>query len=288
MPQSEAELRQLLAASKDDKAERKRLLGLLAQRRYRLRKKSAQSSPAGPATQTGESNSSLDERPLEVWPDISEMLDDETASFTDIMGPGYTALERSMVPYDPPEPADEIVSRYGINETAAISYPILDMLKAHIGILKTIYVSTGLDPKTITVWDPFMKSPFVGSTPSQLPDNYYPTDIQTKVAHHPLYDLLPWPAVRDKILGMLILPESCRPENMRGAPEEVVMKFKYDTMDHSEGIRIHGLDPFDPRNWEIGQRVFERWWWAFDIDIVRNSNTYRERRGVDALKLRKT
>jgi hypothetical protein len=40
--------------------------------------------------------------------------------------------------------------------------------------------------------------------------------------------------------------------------------------------------------WEIGQHVFERWWWAFEAAIVELSNVMRRQRGRERLKLAST
>ena len=65
----------------------------------------------------------------------------------------------------------------------------------------------------------------------------------------------------------------------------VIMRLILDMKDSVGGIRVQGTDPFDETNWELGQQFFENWWWAFDINVVRNSNLLRRRRGEGVLRL---
>jgi len=55
--------------------------------------------------------------------------------------------------------------------------------------------------------------------------------------------------------------------------------------DPAEGMRLAGGDPFLPDMWEVGQLVFERWWWAFEDRVVEWSNRLRQRRGKGGLFL---
>lgn len=67
-----------------------------------------------------------------------------------------------------------------------------------------------------------------------------------------------------------------------------VMHLLMDIDDESEGFRIHGEDGFDDKNWEIGEKFFQNWWWALDREIVENSNRLRNKRGASKLKLSAT
>lgn len=64
-----------------------------------------------------------------------------------------------------------------------------------------------------------------------------------------------------------------------------LMRFVNDLDDSAEGLRVYGEDRSDYNNWEIGQQVFDNWWWAFDVSIVVNSNKLRARRGAPRLML---
>lgn len=63
-----------------------------------------------------------------------------------------------------------------------------------------------------------------------------------------------------------------------------MVRLAYDMEDDGgEGIRIHGADVFEPASWEIGQVVFERWWWAFEGGLVEKCDRARKGRGEGAL-----
>ncbi|KAI6749385.1 hypothetical protein HG530_015224 [Fusarium avenaceum] len=46
---------------------------------------------------------------------------------------------------------------------------------------------------------------------SNLPPNLHPTSAQITIPHHPLLDILPWPSVREKLICILALPSGLRP-----------------------------------------------------------------------------
>lgn len=65
-----------------------------------------------------------------------------------------------------------------------------------------------------------------------------------------------------------------------------LVRLVYDMEDDSgEGITITGQNPFEAGTWEIGQLVFERWWWAFDTGVVEGSNRSRRSRGKERLAI---
>jgi hypothetical protein len=119
---------------------------------------------------------------------------------------------------------------------------------------------------------------------TELPSHLLPTRTQRLIPHHPIIDLLPWPSTRDKLIQVFHLPVSLRPETARDPMG--LLRLVYDMEDGGgEGMRISGDDPFEPSVWEIGQVVFERWWWAFEISVVERSNRARGNRGESILSL---
>ncbi|KAK6366902.1 hypothetical protein LTS17_010453 [Exophiala oligosperma] len=113
-----------------------------------------------------------------------------------------------------------------------------------------------------------------------LPPNLRPTAAQLSIPHHPAIDLLPWPSVRDRLIHVLAQPIEYRPLGAK-SPTALV-DFVYDIEDPAEGVRITGSDPQDPRNWEVGEKVFRGWWWCFDREIVKRTNELRRARGVSS------
>ncbi|KAB8205937.1 hypothetical protein BDV34DRAFT_95930 [Aspergillus parasiticus] len=117
-----------------------------------------------------------------------------------------------------------------------------------------------------------------------LPDHLRPTRTQVLISHHPILDLLPWPTARDKLIQVFNLPVNVRPKSAQD-PMGLV-RLVYDMEDvGGEGIRVHSSDPFEMAGWEIGQLMFERWWWAFETDTVERSNRGRKERGEKCLEL---
>lgn len=119
----------------------------------------------------------------------------------------------------------------------------------------------------------------------ELPRHLQPTTSQRLIPHHPILDLLPWPSTRDKLIQVFHLPPEMRPKS---AQDPIgLLRFVYDMEDvNGEGIKVRGGDPFAPEAWEVGQVVFERWWWAFDGEIVERSNCMRKERGENQLMMR--
>ncbi|KNG80146.1 hypothetical protein ANOM_011317 [Aspergillus nomiae NRRL 13137] len=117
-----------------------------------------------------------------------------------------------------------------------------------------------------------------------LPDHIRPTRTQVLISHHPILDLLPWPTARDKLIQVFNLPVNLRPKSAQD-PMGLV-RLVYDMEDDGgEGIRVHSSDPFEMAGWEIGQLMFERWWWAFETATVERSNRGRKERGEKCLEL---
>lgn len=142
---------------------------------------------------------------------------------------------------------------------------------------------------TGNMWELDANSPFnMGTaTPAdQLPIAWQPTPLQVLTKHHPMIDFMPWPNVRERVIGIFSLPDQMRPPNATGPM--ALLNFAYDFEDESEGVRIFGDDPCDPNGWEVGQIFFERWWFLFDRDIISNSNRLRRLRGAPALRMKAT
>jgi hypothetical protein len=116
-----------------------------------------------------------------------------------------------------------------------------------------------------------------------LPAVLRPTPAQRTVLHHPALDVIPWPSVRSKLIYVFNQPPDLRPPNARD--DMALVRFIYDVDDSAEGVRVSGADRLDLGNWEVGQLVFQNWWWAFDNQILRNSDVLRARRGAPRLRI---
>ena len=138
-----------------------------------------------------------------------------------------------------------------------------------------------------SIWELEATSPFYNAPDAakQLPANLQPTASQATVPHHPVLDLLPWPRVRDRIIGVLSLPEAARPPAAAG--ELALIQFSYDMEDGAEGMRVWGGDIYDPAAWEVGQVFFQQWWFIFDRQVIERSNYWRRLRGAPELSLKR-
>jgi hypothetical protein len=110
-----------------------------------------------------------------------------------------------------------------------------------------------------------------------LPENLMPTEAQLTVPHHPAIDVLPWPAVRNRLIKVYNMPPDLWPRHPSDDTQSSLVRFIYDMEDG--GIRVTGQDPAKESAWEIDQRFFENWWWALDQAIVANTNLKRMARG---------
>ncbi len=63
------------------------------------------------------------------------------------------------------------------------------------------------------------------------------------------------------------------------------MDLAYDIEDGSGGVKMWGESPFQEESWEVGSKVWSKWWWAFDGDIVRRTNEWRRSRGLGGLRM---
>lgn len=110
-----------------------------------------------------------------------------------------------------------------------------------------------------------------------------PTTAQLSIPHHPLFDILPWPELRTKLICVFALPEQQRPENARGSM--ALLQVAYDIEDVTDGFRVNG-EGMEREDWEVGEAFFKNWWWALDRHIVETSNAWRQRRGQNQLSIR--
>lgn len=168
-----------------------------------------------------------------------------------------------------------------------LQVPELTLLNAAVKVAQRLNVVD-------LIWDMTAISPFYAVPSKQtgnpmidltrLPSHLQPTPSQRLIPHHPVLDLLPWPATRDKLIQVFNLPVEVRPKSAQDSMG--VVRLVYDMEDPAgEGMRVTGEDPLEVKGWEIGQVLFERWWWAFDGVVVEGSNSHRKKRGQERLIL---
>ncbi|ERF70977.1 hypothetical protein EPUS_09048 [Endocarpon pusillum Z07020] len=159
----------------------------------------------------------------------------------------------------------------------------LKLLHSFLSIASLFNLDLNTDIWSLTASSPFYSPP--GSLPPplppNLPPNLHPTSIPLTTPHHPIIDILPWPVARNKLILVFSAPPHLRPPQAQ--PETALIDLVYDIEDSSEGVRMWGESPFKEESWEVGSKVWGKWWWAFDGAIVRKSNEWRRRRGVGKL-----
>ncbi|KAJ6789274.1 hypothetical protein PWT90_02140 [Aphanocladium album] len=314
----------------EDAAERKRVLNVLAQRRYREKKRlhrqkqQAQSktndethnfvaieeTPVGEQNITGNSIlETADVSSLEgsgdAWPAMANMSltpllpnsniesnisqndiewPDFSSSITSAGGmPSLNFFTASSNASSPPSFGSSPAS---VNSDGSLSdsylLPVfeLTLLKGLMRIAERL--GSPNDVWSLTAQSSFTKG--CGTPAEQLPATWQPTATQILMPHHPFLDFLPWPCVRDKVINIFTLPEESRPPSAAGPLG--LANLAYDIEDNSEGVRIYGDDPYDPACWEVGQVVFQRWWFLFDREIIATSNRWRRLRGAPPLALK--
>ncbi|KAH7390347.1 hypothetical protein BKA64DRAFT_121207 [Cadophora sp. MPI-SDFR-AT-0126] len=114
-----------------------------------------------------------------------------------------------------------------------------------------------------------------------LPATFLPTHEQKRIPHHPVLDLLPWPAVRSKLIRVFNRSPNIRPPVARDPL--AVMTLLKDMETPREGLRVNGRDGFEMENWEVGQSFFANWWWALECEVVERSSALRVLRGKESL-----
>ncbi|KAL7949965.1 hypothetical protein V8C42DRAFT_309093 [Trichoderma barbatum] len=323
----------------EDAAERRRILNVLAQRRYRekkrLRRQKERGKEKGDESQGNTAGQSRSDNDIDIdaevstssrspatggldeidfglagWttavfsnnntsnasmplllPDAANISDFPSASLTDegsgeegFVFSNSESLDGNLTDMLPP--AWDTTSLSSSDGSFADSFllPVheLTLLRAVMRIAERIGCHQQM-------WNLEAVSPFsqgVATPTEDLPIAWKPTASQLLVPHHPLLDFLPWPGVRDRVINIFSMPDAMRPPNATGPL--ALVNFAYDFEDNSEGVRIYGGDPYDPNSWEVGQVLFERWWFIFDRDVIENSNRWRRLRGAPPLALKAT
>lgn len=171
-------------------------------------------------------------------------------------------------------------SQFTFPDDANLLVPELKVIKAGLEMATLLNCGDAL-------WDPRATRLFTSTTLSiALPPSLEPTEVQGKIPHHPLLDILPWPSVRNKFIYIFSQPVELRPKAAQDPM--ALINLQYDLEDTAEGVRILSEDCYNGKNWEIGQVVFQNWWWALDRGVVEHSNKLRARRGAPPLRLTST
>lgn len=289
----------------DDAAERKRVLNVLAQRRYRQRKRLNRLKTSPKGNESGPSETNAQEPPpssstgLQVDDIVDVVVTSQPAgasATTITLSPSILAgLDMDLPLLDPlddisfppfpqqaltpgtsiqenPTEQDLVTARPTLSHGFAPPLESIDpALMSRVPMSADTYnlplIGFTLSKALVRIanrlgctkhWELDCVSPFNHGTATptdQLPPAWRPTALQTMVPHHPIFDFLPWPGVRDRIINIMTLPDEMRPTTAKGPL--ALVNFAYDVEDGAEGVRIFGDDPYEPKSWEVGQLLFE-------------------------------
>ncbi|KAF2642831.1 hypothetical protein P280DRAFT_276508 [Massarina eburnea CBS 473.64] len=298
--------------------ERKRVLNVLAQRRYRQRQREktaaleaqakSQSAPQPfPRAQDGgvqvipeHSTSSL-----ESPPDDDEIVEEAVRSSADLGFPdmsfGQGALDMSLfddfslgsLPTPSPLSSSWTGSTASSTCPPSFSFPLSSDAQLDVPILSAmrgfIAISTALNISSV-IWDPDYLHTLPAVPLPNLPWNLQPTPAQMTIPHHPMLDALPWPSVRERLICILSLPSMCRPPVAQddGDPcgtgqAKAIQRLTHDLDDFREGVRVHG----NVVGWNNSSELVEEAWemgemfyrnWWFCVDQKAVETTNRRRR----------
>lgn len=179
-------------------------------------------------------------------------------------------------PYELSHPQAQVSPPLTMSIDHNLDVPILKLLKA--GATN----ATLLGCETM-IWDPTAFWVFPHKHILNALSNMQPTPAQLTIPHHPLFDILPWPQLRTKLICIFAMPEQLRPMGARDSM--ALLQCAYDIEDPLEGFRVNG-EGIDPDEWEVGEAFFRNWAWALDRSIIRTSNAWRQKRGQSRLAIR--
>ncbi|PWN42670.1 hypothetical protein IE81DRAFT_323219 [Ceraceosorus guamensis] len=112
-----------------------------------------------------------------------------------------------------------------------------------------------------------------------LPENMRPTAVQLRTPHNLVFDTLPWPAVRNRILMMVGAGDSLATMELKG---DMMRLGKHEGW-HMCAFYIHGDHPedmMDEQCWELSEAFATKFWFLLDKHIIRTTNRWRRARGV--------
>ncbi|KAJ5808881.1 hypothetical protein N7474_010150 [Penicillium riverlandense] len=272
--------------------DRRRVLGVLAQRRYRDRKKLSRTARRDFPSVTGASAQQVHLETPRGGGD-APLASDSLQARTSVSGDARNVDESSLtwtagedglssdMMFDSAlsgELQDLLTETFEFPDDRTLEVPALKVMRAAVDVATRLNCLPLLwNPASIHIVGPTAPSSF------PLPQHFFPVSAQLTIPHHPLFDILPWPTVRTKFINAFALPSELRPPSARDPL--ALMHLVYDMDDEREGCRISGCDGMDVAGWEIGQRVFDNWWWALDRDVLAQSNRLRYARGARCLTL---
>lgn len=170
------------------------------------------------------------------------------------------------------------------SRTTAVADPFSVVQNPEVPMMKLMTISfhiAGLLGCMDTLWDDKFTWTVDPHMCANLPAAFQPTQAQLSIPHHPLFDLIPFPSTRSKLICVFAMPSEMRPPNAKG--DMAIMGVVHDLEHDTEGLRASGGDGFREEDWEVGEAFAKHWWWALDRETIRRSNEMRLQRGARRL-----
>ncbi|KAL7936510.1 hypothetical protein V8C35DRAFT_295712 [Trichoderma chlorosporum] len=148
----------------------------------------------------------------------------------------------------------------------------------------------GLSPDSLV--DVNALSPFTPSIISsahtvphhQLPKSLAPTALQKSIPHHPWFDILPFPQMRDNLLRLEYETTTAMEKHGYDADRLCHWMVGLDNSQRESGLILWG-DPWNLDSWEVTTEFLHEWGWTLEgcVDLFRSTNYWRTRRGEKPL-----
>lgn len=99
------------------------------------------------------------------------------------------------------------------------------------------------------------------------PPSLMPTALQSTIPHYPYLDILPIPALRNKLLK---------------ANDIIDVREMWQDLSAGE-VKVWGNTPWEEGGWEIGERFAVKWWFLMDEEVLKGTNFWRRMRNEKLL-----
>ncbi|CZR69927.1 uncharacterized protein PAC_19828 [Phialocephala subalpina] len=282
--------------SVQDAAARKRIQNRLAQREHRRKygrkKKSKPQSARDPVDEATSSPTTVEAPSKNSTtsinsedPSIEVPLDDiDLSLFNDIVNssPDSSTSPTSSSTSTSTDPITRSIELYNSGKFHKIPSPLTD---THFLVLQTTRTLTAMlynaSLLNIACSEVRGRSIFVVDN-APTPPSLAPVPLQTSFPHWPYVDVIPLPALRNKLLQAhdLIDPRDIWQDLTEGDKVEGNGEGNGDM-----GIKVWGNQSWDERGWEIGRGFATKWWFLMDEEVLSTTNFWRAARGEEALSV---
>jgi hypothetical protein len=111
-----------------------------------------------------------------------------------------------------------------------------------------------------------------------LPKPFKPTNAQLETPHYYGVDMIPFPALRDRLISLGTEVSRGFVQDLGECGDE-----DDDSDDGFSQVIIWGEDYLNEMSWEVSQGVLETWGWLLGPEFVQRANFWRRQRGAPVL-----